>query len=221
GGLPKFSADGSTVVFLSYSDELVPGDFNSFTDVFSYSNLPSVQSVQVADGSAQPSVIPSLAVAFDQLVTFPGGPAAAFELKAVGSGQSGVVSLTASVVNNTSGSGAAPTTVTLTFSGPLTQFGSLIDGDYQLRVLASHVSGAGPLDGNNDGFAGDDYTFSFHRFFGDTDGDRDVDAADFLAFRGAFLGITPYNPALDFDGNGSVDVLDFLQFHNRYLLGSI
>src|SRR5262249_22053401 len=113
------------------------------------------------------------------------------------------------------------TTVTLTFSGPLTQFGSLIDGDYQLRVLASQMSGAGPLDGNNDGFGGDDYTFSFHRFFGDTDGDRDVDAADFLAFRGAFLGITTYNPALDFGGNGSVDAADFLQFRNRYLLGSI
>src|SRR5262249_62079604 len=104
------------------------------------------------------------------------------------------------------------TTVTLSFSGPLTQFGSLIDGDYQLRALANQVTGAGPLDGNNDGFGGDDYTFNFHRLFGDVNGDRDVDAADFLAFRGAFLGITPYNPALDFDGNGSVDMLGFLPF---------
>ena len=50
---------------------------------------------------------------------------------------------------------------------------------------------------------------------------RDRGAANFLAFRNVFLGISAYDPALDFDGGGSVDAADFLQFRNRYLAGSV
>jgi len=89
----------------------------------------------------------------------------------------------------------------------------------------------GNLDGNCDGTGGDDFTLAsasgsnpptnIFRFFGDVDGNGDTDAANFLAFRDVFLGIAPYNSALDFDGGGSVDAADSLQFRNRYLLGSI
>ena len=87
------------------------------------------------------------------------------------------------------------------------------------------------LDGNGDNMPGDDFVLpsaappatatNIFRFFGDLDGDGDTDAANFLAFRNVFLGITPYDPALDFDASGSVDAADFLQFRNRYLEGSI
>jgi hypothetical protein len=46
-----------------------------------------------------------------------------------------------------------------------------IDGGLRRR-------GATPLDGDKDGVGGDEYNFTFHRFFGDSDGDRDVDARD-------------------------------------------
>src|SRR5262249_60190207 len=111
------------------------------------------------------------------------------------------------------------TRVTLTFHGALSDLGSLEDGRYTLTVIASQVSNAnGNLDGNGDGTAGDDYVLAsdaapnpptnIFRFFGDLDGDGDADAANFLAFRDVFLGITPYNAALDFDGSGSVDAAD-------------
>jgi hypothetical protein len=196
------SVDGSVMLFISSSDNLVPGDFNSFFDVFAYvTPPPRVQTVTIADGSAQRSMIRSLTVTFDQPVFFAGEPAAAFVL----TGQAGSVQLEVGSVTGNS--------VTLTFSGALTQFGSLIDGKYTLRVLADQVSNIGPLDGNNDGVGGDDFTFNFHRLFGDADGNGFVDALDFRAFRGAF---GTANAQFDFDGDGDVDAADFAQFRARF-----
>src|SRR5262249_26474787 len=125
------------------------------------------------------------------------------------------------------------TVVTLdNFTGSAAQFASLADGRYTLTAIASQISAGGQsLDGNGDGMPGDDFILAsaaspnppanIFRFFGDVDGDGDVDAANFLTFRDMFLGITPYNAALDFNNSGSVDAADFLQFRNRYLLGSI
>src|SRR5262249_12073160 len=148
----------------------------------------------------------------------------AFQLKRQSDGA--LVDLSASVTTDTT------THVTLTFDGAGSEFGSLQDGRYTLTIFASQVSNAsGNLDGNCDGTGGDDFVLAsaatpnpptnIFRFFGDLDGDGDVDATNFLAFRDVFLGVTPFNAALDFDGSGSVDAADFLQFRNRYLIGGI
>jgi Tol biopolymer transport system component len=201
-GIPSISRDGSTVVYTSDAYNLVPGDLNGFTDVFAYVTLPPrVQAVTIADGSAQRSVIRSLRVDFDQPVFFAGEPAAAFALTS----PAGSVQLSAGSVSGNS--------VTLTFSGMQTQFGSLIDGKYTLRVRADQVSNIGPLDGNNDGVGGDDFTFNFHRLFGDADGNGFVDAWDFRAFRAA-LGSAAF--VFDFDGDGDVDAADFVAFRGRF-----
>src|SRR5436853_47266 len=64
--------------------------------------------------------------------------------------------LTLGGVQLASGSATSPAaSVTLTFAGPLTEYGSLIDGNYQLAVLAGQVANVGPLDGNGDGAGGD------------------------------------------------------------------
>src|SRR5262249_29748827 len=47
---------------------------------------PRVQAVTVNDGSAQRSMVTSLTVAFDRVVTFAGAPAAAFSLTPQGGG---------------------------------------------------------------------------------------------------------------------------------------
>ena len=110
--------------------------------------------------------------------------------------------------------------------------GSLQDGRYALTIFASEVSGTGGLlDGDCNGVAGDNFVLAsaaspnpptnIFRFFGDSDGDGDTDAANFLAFRNVFLGTVTYDNAFDFNNSGSVDAADFLQFRNRYLLGSI
>jgi len=199
------SVDGSVMLFISSSDNLVPGDFNSFFDIFAYvTPPPRVQSVTIADGSAQRSVIRSLTVTFDQPMFFAGEPAAAFELARNGT----VVSGQWAVVSQPS-----PSTVTISFTGSIQQFGSLIDGKYTLRVLADQVSNIGPLDGNNDGVGGDDFTFDFHRLFGDADGNGSVDALDFRAFRAAFA--SP-SAIFDFDNDGDVDAADFAAFRERF-----
>jgi hypothetical protein len=108
------------------------------------------------------------------------------------------------------------TSATISFSDANTESGSLADGLYTLTALSGSVTdGVGlNLDGNGDGAAGDNFTIQIHRLFGDANGDRTVNASDFLAFRLAFL--TP-EPAFDFDASGAVGASDFLAFRLRFL----
>jgi len=176
---------------------------------------PRFISLVINAGAAQRSRVTQLAVAFDQIVTLPANPAAAFSLRRQSDGQG--VTLAGSV--NNSGPG---TVVTLTFTGGVIEFGSLTDGRYNLNILASQISGpGGNFDGNGDGAGGDNLlivgnpaTNKLFRLFGDNDGDGDVDAQDFGAFRAAFGGVG--NLAFDFDGDGDVDATDFGQFRARF-----
>jgi subtilisin family serine protease/subtilisin-like proprotein convertase family protein len=171
---------------------------------------PTVTGVVVNDGAAQRSIVTKFTVSFSEAVSFPAGVGAAFQLVRTGPDAAlGPVDLIAAAAGNT---------VTLTFADTGTvgtdPGGSLIDGRYELTVVAANVLGAGgKLDGNGDGIANDDYTAAFTRLFGDTDGDGDVDAADYGAFRANF-GTTA--PAFDFDSDGDVDAADFGQFRLRF-----
>ncbi|MBX7103983.1 MAG: hypothetical protein K1X57_07870 [Gemmataceae bacterium] len=197
--------NGTVIAYTSEATNLVTDDLNRYTDVFAYVTLPpTITSIKVADGSAQRSVVRTLTVTFDQPVMFAGDPAGAFVVRR----GSETVALSAAVTTGTA------TTVTLTFSGPGTQFGSLVDGRYSLTVLSNQVLGIEALDGDADGLAGGDYVANFHRLFGDSNGDARVDSVDFLAFR---LGLGLNNPAFDFDGDGIVGPSDFLQFRLRFL----
>jgi WD40-like Beta Propeller Repeat len=208
---PAISDDGKVVYFVSGYGDMVSGDLDYNFDVFSALNQPPrVSATTVADGSAQRSIERSLTVTIDQPVTFAGDPAAAFTLTRTGPGGSATVPVTATVVTGNS------TVVTLTFSGPLTQFGSLVDGRYELKLAANHVIGTDALDGNNDGIAGDDYTFDFYRLFGDADGDGWVSASDFAQIR---LSLFSANNIFDFDGDGYVSAYDFFQFRLRFNSG--
>jgi hypothetical protein len=179
--------------------------------------VPQVSAVRVGDGSAQRSMVTSLTVAFNTLVTFAGSPAAAFALARDGGGPVGFTA----TVTVTGGF----TTVTLGgFIGAATQSGSLADGTYTLTVRAGQVStAAGPLDGNGDGTGGDDYAFGaaqgLFRLYGDATGDRRVDDADFALFRqtyGRSAGSPLYLAYLDANADGRIDNLDFFQFRSRY-----
>src|SRR5262249_46327724 len=156
-------------------------------------------SVIISGGAAQRSRVTTLAVAFNQPVNFAGAPASAFQLTRQGDN----APVTLSAAADDTGPG---TVVTLTFTGGAVDFGSLADGRYTLRVLAGQVSNTnGALDGDANGTGGDDYVLTssgsagVFRLFGDSDGDGDVDATDFAAFRGAFGGGTS---VFDFDADG-------------------
>ena len=106
--------------------------------------------------------------------------------------------------------------VTLNFSGPLTEFGSLIDGQYSLTIDASQVKNIANLDGTGAGVAGVNWVSqpgAIFRLFGDANGDGYVGANDFILFRMNFGGNADM---FDFDGDGSVSASDFVQFRLRF-----
>jgi hypothetical protein len=162
---------------------------------------PTVQLVAVNDGAAQRSMVTRLAVTFTTAVTFVGNPADAFQLVRSGGAAVGLSATTATV--------GGVTVATLTFSGPETENGSLRDGNYTLTVLSAQVNGMAP--GN--------YRTTIHRLFGDADGDKEVDNADFFQFRTTF-GLSAGQPGFlayfDFDADGDVDNADFFQFRPRF-----
>jgi len=173
-----------------------------------YSDPPTISSATINSGAFQRSRVTSAKISFDQPVSLPPNPAAAFELRR--QSDNAAVALTATPLGNS---------VTLTFTGGPVDGASLADGRYTLKILASQVNN-GNFDGNGDGTPGDDFVLvgtpanGLFRLFGDFDGDGDVDAQDFGAFRSAFGGTT--NLAFDFDGDGDVDASDFGQFRTRF-----
>jgi hypothetical protein len=178
---------------------------------------PRITGTQVNDGSAQRSRVTSLTVTFNAQVTFATTATAAFTLTRVSDGASVSLNATASVVGGV-------TVVTINnFRGSAAQFGSLADGRWTLTALASQITANGQqLYGDGNGTGGDNYTFSdgqgLFRFFGDINGDRHVDIADFGLFSTTFnlsTGQTGFNAAFDFNGDGHIDIVDFGQFAIR------
>ncbi|TWU58484.1 G8 domain protein [Rubripirellula tenax] len=173
---------------------------------------PQIESVVVNNGSAQRSMVNSLSVTFSEVVN--GVDTNAFILMNTTTNTQVIPSVTTQELNG-------KTVATFTFSGSGITGGSLADGNYTLTTLASAVTDAtgNHFDANGDGTSGDNATDTFFRHFGDFDGDRDVDARDFLQFRRAFqkmAGNSAFNAAFDFDGDGDVDARDFLRFRLRF-----
>ncbi len=187
--------------------------FASAADIGSFeSQLTAKVSHSTINGAeSQRSKVTSLTVTFDQVITFSGSVASAFNLRH--SVNDAVVNL-AATVNNTSTS----TAVTLSFISGSVDGSSLADGRYTLTALASQVNN-GNFDGNGDGTPGDNYTLigtpvnGLFRLFGDADGDGTVAANDFIQFRLALGGT---NSTFDFDNDGSVSASDFIQFRLRF-----
>jgi hypothetical protein len=83
-------------------------------------------------------------------------------------------------------------------------------------------AGGQPLDGDANGAPGGNFVFGdadgLYRFFGDFNGDRNVDIADFAMFSGTY-GLTSmqagFLSAFDFNGDGVIDIADFGQFAIR------
>jgi hypothetical protein len=169
-----------------------------------------VAGVAVNDGSAQRSMVNSLTVTFDGEVTLDPG---AFALSRADGSPVGLT-VAASVVDGR-------TVAVLTFTGPDIVGGSLADGSYTLTVLGDRVHDrwGRELDGDADGVAGGNRVDGFHRLFGDTDGDGDVDQVDRDLFRSAFrtsAGDAGYLWFCDFNGDGDVDGRDNGQFNRRF-----
>jgi uncharacterized delta-60 repeat protein len=215
------STDVAYGVAVDAADRVVlAGTSNYNGQVFALARLTgdtTTASAQVNDGSAQRSRVTSLTVRFSGQVTFSGPVTNAFTLTRVGAG---AVTFAANLSVEFGGT----VVVLANFTGPETEFGSLRDGRYTLTALASQISAGGQaLDGDANGTPGGDFVFGeaqgLFRFFGDINGDRHVDIADFGLFTGTFnlsTGQTGFLAAFDFNGDGHVDIADFGQFSVRF-----
>src|SRR4051812_42855642 len=111
------------------------------------------------------------------MVTLTGSPASAFPVSRVGDGAA-VLGVSQSIDRN-------HTSVALAFVGWEVQFGSLVDGRYSLTVAGAEVTDdlGQPLARNA---PGGNFTYAFHRLFGDADVNGAEEAIDLGAFRQAF-----------------------------------
>ena len=88
------------------------------------------------------------------------------------------------------------------------------DGNYTLTIRRSLLR-----DASGYALSGDDYTHSFHRFYGDWDGDRDVDWTDVMGLVRAYgrrNWASSVDAAFDHDGDGDSDFFDILPMFHRY-----
>jgi hypothetical protein len=213
-GVQRMSMAASSVLA---SDGPPEPSLRAWSKSFTYVGTVQVGSTMVNDGEIQRSRVTSLTVTFNTGVAFAGTIADALTLTRNNDGAAVSFTGTASTIGGV-------TKVTLNgFNGSATQFGSLADGRFTLTALASQISANGQaLDGNGDGTPGDNFTFGdaqgLFRFFGDINGDRHVDIADFGLFSSSFnlsTGQTGFIAAFDFNGDGVIDIADFGQFSVR------
>jgi uncharacterized delta-60 repeat protein len=205
-------ASGNRVIIAGYADS----DGQQFA-LARLTGDTTTASAQVNDGSAQRSRVTSLTIRFSDQVAFNGPPDQAFTLVRNGGG---AVFFTAAVsIQN------GATVVTLDhFTGPDTEFGSLVDGRYTLTALGAQISAGGQaLDGDADGTAGGNFVFNdtqgLYRLFGDVNGDQTVNGLDFGYFKNAFgtqSGDAAYLSYLDLNGDGVINGFDFGQFRTRF-----
>jgi autotransporter-associated beta strand protein len=235
--------DDNSVGFVTYGNTTGAAPTITTTPLYSASTNSSLTPTQAgqgtlvngsSQGNEQMSTIRALQVTFSSFVFLdpnlqsptsnrgidlmqlnsPYGPA--------GSGGSATPQLVAVQVFSTNYNRATGAyTVIYTFTGPCTEFGSLQDGNYSLSFNAGAIQGGGPggpaLTGSYT--SAESYTADFHRLFGDSNGDSQVDNTDLTAFNASLrtrIGQTGYRAYFDFDNNGTVDTSDQFQFQRRY-----
>jgi len=173
---------------------------------------PTAEQPVINGGADQRSMVREISVQFDQNVS--------------GSLEAGDLMLENLTTGEVMETGVAlafdPETLTATWTFSGLTGGSLPDGNYRATLFGAGISNATGtlLDGDGDGNPGGDLHVDFHRYFGDSDGDRDVDFADTYAYQRTHFKIATdpdYDDTFDWDHDGDIDALDLFQFRKRYL----
>ncbi|QEF98234.1 Cohesin domain protein [Stieleria maiorica] len=186
--------------------------------------MPGVRQIVVNDGANNRSQITSLTIRFNTILDH-ATLDDAFELLNLDRNQS-VGTIHVSAVDDID---QGQTVATLTFDGASTvprsgsgAYGnSLADGNYHLVIRPEFVSQLGSGDEMTAPYSfGESPVDSFFRFYGDTDGDRDVDGQDYGRFGLSFLRNSSdpsFDPSMDSDGDGDVDGQDYGRFGLNFL----
>ena len=170
--------------------------------------------IQIGDGSEQRSRVESISVRFDGEVNIEPdafsvqqrstADAATFEPVTIG---------VAEVLDG------GDTVATISFESHVrSSTDILVDGNYQLQ-LSGHLITKDGIPLGTDFVFGDKEEDGLYSFYGDDDGDRDVDIFNLLTFRqtyGISDGEAGFNMIMDFDSNGTVNVFDLLGLRQRY-----
>ena len=165
---------------------------------------PALSVLSINDGAAQRSMVKKLALSFGEKVVL--GTGAVTLTMSDGSD----VPDTTLLVSNPSGD---QKNYVLSFSGIGVVGGSLADGIYDLSVAAAGVQ---DLAGN--ALSGS-FSQRFHRLYGDYDGNKTVNNADYFWFKQTFnksRGETGFLDLYDYDGNGTINNGDYFQFKKRF-----
>ncbi|MCC7333449.1 MAG: right-handed parallel beta-helix repeat-containing protein [Pirellulaceae bacterium] len=175
------------------NDGSAGGNFVRHFEVVADLPIPEIVGVTIDDGTAQRSMVRSITIDFDSIVTI--------DTSAIQVHSGGVALSSLSYETLTVGDQSR---VIVRFVGVEHLGGSLVDGNYQLRIAAS----AANLDGRT---LNAERVDDFFRFFGDSDGDRDVDAQDRGRFGLTFRksnGQIGFDSRFDSDADGDVDAQD-------------
>ena len=172
--------------------------------------IPRIVGVVVNGGEAQRSRVTSLQVEFNTVVSIARG---AFRLIRH---DERVIDVQVSSLRTIDGRSVA----TLTFTGPLLQAGSLRDGRYALRLRAEGVVSAEgqPLSSVGSAAPNGNLVSTFHRLYGDTNGDARVNRADLRTFRRGFrsnAADSRYVAELDVNSDRLINRKDAHQFLRR------
>jgi len=192
----RYTAPGLYTVTVKVADD----ELGEGTETFTVRLLPPppvVASIQINDGNVQRSMVKSLVVRFDYAVTT--FPASAVTLTLRTPTGSQVVAATMNVVQtDTEGK-----VWTITFTGTGLEAGSLADGVYDISIAGTGLVDPFGQAGTTTGQA------SFHRLFGDSDGDRDADALDQTRIRAVLGKPASYLWYFDLDADSDIDNADF------------
>ena len=171
-----------------------------------------VNGADIAAAGAPRSVIETVSIRFDANV---GASTGATDLRLWNATTRQFVDTSAAQVSYAAG------TNTATWRFPAQSGRAMLpEGNYRATLVSMTVYDAAgrPLDGDRDGVGGDEYSFEFHRLFGDADGDRDVDTRDLAAQRRTRYrraGDPAFDSQFDFDADGDVDSRDTIVFRRN------
>ncbi len=182
-----------------------------------YTEPAKVSNVQVGSGDAARSLVDAVNIQFDATVVVPSDA-----IRVVRRSDQAIVDTVVQLTQGPEG-----TLARVVFSGALTEFGSLRDGNYMLTLDASRIYRAdgSSLDGDGNGTAGgdlivgDDAADGFYRLFGDTSGNRVVELGEFNLFRSSFgrqTGNAGFIPEFDFNQDGNITLADFNKFRSNF-----
>lgn len=179
--------------------------------------LPEVATVQVDENdeiNPQRSSVSSITVKMDGVIDIESGAFAVTQRSDANGPTGDPVEITYSKTVE-----SGQTVVEISFDSLLRNTaGALEDGNYELTIDRSRVFRDGrPM--AEDFVYGDAAEETFFSFFGDGDGDRDVDNVDLALFLKTYrksLGEPGFDFNFDFDADGDVDNVDLSQFLQRY-----